>query len=138
VPSRAAGEGERGHPEYPADGRLCSRSAALAAGYSERPLARGSMRLERRMSRPVQTILCTLALLLTSCAQAQPAAGGGKAPDLVNPAGGAAQPPKVSPDASIDQVLDALDARGKGLKGFSANVTLSEEDDIGLSSTRTG
>jgi outer membrane lipoprotein-sorting protein len=73
-------------------------------------------------------------LLLTSCAQAQPA-GGGKAPDSP---GSPAQGPKVSSDASVDQVLDVLDARGKGLKGFSANVSLSEEDDIGLSSTRTG
>jgi outer membrane lipoprotein-sorting protein len=89
------------------------------------------------MSRRVSRILCTLALLLTSCAQAEPAAGG-KAPDLVSPSGGAAQPAKVSPDASVDQVLDALDARGKGLKGFSAKVSLNEEDDIGLSSTRTG
>src|SRR4051812_2374143 len=89
------------------------------------------------MSQRLSGIFCTLALLLSSCAQAQPAAGG-KAPDLINPTGGAAQPAKVSPEASIDQVLDALDARGKGLKGFSANVSLSEEDEIGLSSTRTG
>jgi outer membrane lipoprotein-sorting protein len=90
------------------------------------------------MPQPFVRSFCTLALLLTSCAQAQPAAGGGKPPDLVNPTGGPAQPPKVSRDASVDQVLDALDARGKGLKGFSAKVSLNEEDDIGLSSTRTG
>jgi outer membrane lipoprotein-sorting protein len=89
------------------------------------------------MSRPLTRMFCAFALLLPSCAQAQPK-GGGKAPDPIKPVGAAPQPTKVSPDASVDQVLDALDARGKSLKGFSANVSLSEEDDIGLSSTRTG
>lgn len=35
---------------------------------------------------------------------------------------------KLSPDATVDQVLDALNEVGKGLKDFSADVTLKETD----------
>lgn len=35
----------------------------------------------------------------------------------------------LPPDASVDQVLDALDARGKSLTGFVADVTLTETDE---------
>lgn len=66
---------------------------------------------------------------------------------LVNPVGADAARPaakagagagKLSADSSVDQVLDALDRRGKTLKEFSADVALKEEDGLGLSSTRRG
>ena len=42
-------------------------------------------------------------------------------------------------DAPTDQILDALDARGKDLKDFSADVKLTETDPaLALSSTRAG
>ena len=75
-------------------------------------------------------------------------------PPLVNPVGPGPRPaagkapaakPKPAPaggkltaDSSVDEVLDALDRRGKTLKEFSADVALKEEDGLGLSSTRRG
>jgi outer membrane lipoprotein-sorting protein len=51
----------------------------------------------------------------------------GQAP-LVNPTGGnAAQP--AGQDASVEPVLDALDARGRSLNQFVADVTLTETDE---------
>jgi outer membrane lipoprotein-sorting protein len=45
----------------------------------------------------------------------------------------------LAPDAPVDAVLDALDQRGQGLKGFDANLKLTETDEsTQLSSTRTG
>jgi len=47
--------------------------------------------------------------------------------------------PALSADASVDEVLDALDARGRTLRGFVANVRLTETDEsTALSSTRAG
>jgi outer membrane lipoprotein-sorting protein len=46
---------------------------------------------------------------------------------------------KLSGDSSVDQVLDALDQRGKGLKDFSADVTLAETDKtLGDTTSRKG
>ena len=42
---------------------------------------------------------------------------------------GAEQPGPLPADASADQVLDALDSRGRNLSGFVADVTLTEIDD---------
>ena len=52
----------------------------------------------------------------------------------------AEQPPAgLPPDASADQVLDALDARGRNLAGFVADVTLTEVDEATqLESVRAG
>ena len=44
----------------------------------------------------------------------------------------------LTAESSVDQILDALDVRGQSLEGFVADVRLKEEDDIGLSNTRTG
>lgn len=45
----------------------------------------------------------------------------------------------LTPNASADQVLDALDARGRNLQGFVADVTLTENDtSIAIDSTRRG
>jgi outer membrane lipoprotein-sorting protein len=45
----------------------------------------------------------------------------------------------LSQQSSIDEILDALDARGQNLKSFSADVKLSESDDAtGDESTRSG
>ena len=46
---------------------------------------------------------------------------------------------EITKDSSIDDILDALDARGQGLTGFSADVKLIESDSAtGDSSIRTG
>ena len=52
----------------------------------------------------------------------------------------AEQPPAaLPPDAAADQVLDALDARGRNLAGFVADVTLTEVDEATqLESVRAG
>src|SRR6476659_874407 len=34
----------------------------------------------------------------------------------------------ISPASEIDQILDALDVRGKSMKDFTANVTLADTD----------
>src|SRR4051794_24266434 len=84
------------------------------------------------------------AVLVTAGGAAAPAATpiiNPTAPGAAPPAGQAAAPaPAALPaDATADQVLDALDARGQNLKGFTARVSLREEDvGIGLASTRTG
>lgn len=45
----------------------------------------------------------------------------------------------ITKDSSIDEVLDALDARGQGLNSFTADVKLIESDSAtGDSATRTG
>jgi hypothetical protein len=103
-------------------------------------------RLEERMSRIVVPALIAT-LLLTGCAQAQPAPGSGdKPPEAIKPVGGGdarsgagkAAGATIGPDSSVDQVLDVLDARGKSLRSFTAKVSLKEEDNVGLSSTRQG
>lgn len=54
-------------------------------------------------------------------------------------AGSAAAAAPLSPASSVDQVLDALDARGHNLQSFVADVTLAEEDtSLAFGSTRTG
>src|SRR3954447_6685510 len=46
---------------------------------------------------------------------------------------------ELPPDAGVDQVLDALDARGQGLKDFVAEVNMKEEDPaLAISSVRAG
>jgi outer membrane lipoprotein-sorting protein len=52
----------------------------------------------------------------------------GQAP-LVNPVGGGAAQAGGKDDASVDPVLDALDARGRSMNQFVADVTLSENDE---------
>ena len=45
----------------------------------------------------------------------------------------------LAADASIEQVLDALDQRGKSLKGFTAKLSDTNGDpDLGNVSTHTG
>src|SRR5688572_28387994 len=45
----------------------------------------------------------------------------------------------LSPDSTVDQILDALDARGRNLKAFSADVSLTEGDaTLGNTVTRHG
>jgi outer membrane lipoprotein-sorting protein len=51
----------------------------------------------------------------------------------------ATQEKVASSDASVDPILDALDARGDSLKDFTADVRLQEDDEgTGHSSVRTG
>lgn len=46
---------------------------------------------------------------------------------------------QLKPESTIDQVLDALDARGQGLTSFVANVKLTDTDaGLGDASSRTG
>jgi len=51
------------------------------------------------------------------------------------------QPKPLPADANVDQVLDALDQRGKSLKEFTADVKLTEETEAalgGVATSRTG
>lgn len=67
-------------------------------------------------------LVFALLLILPACvAVAQPPAA------LVNPGAVAADAP-LNPDSPIDDILDALDARGKTLKDFSADVRLTSTD----------
>ena len=67
-------------------------------------------------------------------------------PALVNPVGQNAEAPArrqagaaLSPNSSVDEVLDALDSRGRNLREFVADVSLTEVDTATqLESTRTG
>jgi outer membrane lipoprotein-sorting protein len=46
---------------------------------------------------------------------------------------------QLTPESTIDQILDALDARGQGLTSFVANVKLTDTDaGLGDASSRTG
>jgi outer membrane lipoprotein-sorting protein len=88
-----------------------------------------------------KSIACWMTVLsLAGCASAQ------NAPPLINPAGAPAastQPTApvgdLTQDSSIDEILDALKARGDNLKTFSAQVALESIDPgLGSSSTQRG
>ncbi|PYK30766.1 MAG: hypothetical protein DME57_05975 [Verrucomicrobia bacterium] len=74
---------------------------------------------------------------IAGCAMAQnssPPQSSSSPPPLVNPTG-----TELAANSSVDQVLDALDARGRGLSSFTADVTLGETDTaVGDTSTRSG
>src|SRR3954470_1522880 len=78
-------------------------------------------------------------LLCAGCAtaQAQPTA---PAPTTAaTPPSAARADGVLSPDSSVDEVLDALETRGKGLRSFTADVTLSTSDPaLGPGDTQTG
>src|SRR5688572_1749038 len=83
-------------------------------------------------------VLCIAAGCAAESATAQPSApaptAGGTPTTPAAPAAGA-----LRPDSSVDEILDALDARGDGLQDFSANVKLSETDaTTGDETARTG
>lgn len=59
-----------------------------------------------------------------------PAAASAPASPAAAPAGDG----KLSPDSSADQVLDTLDARGKHLRDFQADVSLEETNPVTLQS----
>jgi outer membrane lipoprotein-sorting protein len=62
-----------------------------------------------------------------------PAAGGADKAAPAAPGG------SLSADSTVDQILDALDARGQNLKAFSADVSLTEGDaTLGNTVTRHG
>jgi outer membrane lipoprotein-sorting protein len=61
------------------------------------------------------------------------------APCTLAPADPPATQPQLTADSTLDDVLDALDARGKNLQDFSAAVKLSSVDNsIGSSTAETG
>lgn len=75
--------------------------------------------------------------LVAGCASAQQSPAQGPQ----DPAGGATPGAnrELTVDSSVDQILDALDARGDSLKDFTAEVTLSDIDAAtGGDSTRIG
>ncbi len=75
-------------------------------------------------------LLVVLSVTLTRGVAAAPVAA---------PLAPATPPSSLSGESSVDDVLDALDARGRSLDAFSAKVTLTETDEATqLSSTRTG
>src|SRR2546423_15699070 len=85
----------------------------------------------------MRNILTALSvILLAGCAMAQNTSP----PPMINPTGsGDIAQTDLSGGASVDQILDALDARGKGLQSFTADVSLTQSDTaVGDPSTRTG
>ena len=76
--------------------------------------------------------------LLVTVLLACPSAGA-QAP-LINPTGADAKPASQTPGSpEVDKTLDALDARGRNLNQFSADVTLTEIDEATqLESKRSG
>ena len=95
------------------------------------------------MRRP--TVLLTLFALAGCSMAAQKAPGEDKPPGnppAQSPAPkGQAQAPSgaLSPDSTVDEILDALDARGRNLKAFAADVSLTEGDaTLANEVTRTG
>jgi outer membrane lipoprotein-sorting protein len=73
-------------------------------------------------------LIALLSLPIATATSQQP-------PPLINPVGtNAASDAPLTPDASLDTILDALDARGKTLKDFSADVRLTSTDPVSLSS----
>src|SRR5688572_871542 len=77
------------------------------------------------------------ALACAGCAMAEtpPMPGQPGAGDVAGGNGGG----QLSADSSVDEILDALDRRGRDLKSFTADVRLTETDDTtALSSTRAG
>ena len=89
--------------------------------------------------KPCLVACLTVFVSVMAAAQSQP-------PALVNPVGQNAQPPArrpagaaLSQNSSVDDILGALDARGRNLREFVADVTLTEVDTATqLESTRTG
>jgi hypothetical protein len=80
-------------------------------------------------------------LLVAGCAgNAATGAQAADTSDASAPAAAAAAPGgALAADASVDQVLDALDARGDGLKDFTADVKLEEVDEaVGNAIVRVG
>jgi outer membrane lipoprotein-sorting protein len=78
-------------------------------------------------------MVCVFSALFAAAGAASPAA-------QPRPAA-AAQPAlgQLSADASVDQILDALYARGQNLNSFDAKVTLTESDvNTALDTTRSG
>jgi outer membrane lipoprotein-sorting protein len=94
------------------------------------------------MRHPVLT--CFVLLTLAGCAMAQPSTPPTPAPAPAPTGdGGTASTPRadgpLSPDSPVDAILDALDARGKSLNDFTADVSLAESDPTtGLDTTRIG
>ncbi len=91
-------------------------------------------------------LVCGLFLVSCSCASAQSSSGGGGgAPPIVNPVGegstaaGGGGGGTLSPNSSLEQILDALHQRGVGLKDFGGDVSLAETDALtGDTQTYTG
>jgi hypothetical protein len=81
-------------------------------------------------------------VMITGCALAaeKPAATPAQQPQAKSaPAASAGANAPLTADASVDQVLDALDAVGRNLKSFTADVTMKEEDvTLANESTRRG
>jgi outer membrane lipoprotein-sorting protein len=81
-------------------------------------------------------LLCITAGCAADSASAQPPS---PAPSDASAAPAPAAPGALRPDSSVDEILDALDARGDGLQDFSANVKLTEADTTtGDETARTG
>src|SRR3954453_20182488 len=76
------------------------------------------------------------AIISTSCASAQ--APTTQSASSTEPAAAASAKP-LSADSSVDDILDALDARGKDLSDFTADVTLDDANAAnGNNSTLSG
>src|SRR5689334_7250124 len=102
------------------------------------------------INRTAMPVAALATMLFAGCAAGQTNAPDGAAPTQANPAPvSPARPGPQTPapdaarqipaDASVDQVLDALDARGRDLRSFEADVTLAETlAAAGATTTRSG
>jgi hypothetical protein len=87
---------------------------------------------------------CFVLLALAGCAMAQSSSSSSPPPPAGAPPAGAAPAPARATDgltaeSPVDAILDALDARGKGLDDFTADVRLGESDPVtALDTTRIG
>jgi hypothetical protein len=90
------------------------------------------------MRRP--TVLITLFALAGCAMAARQSPPDAKAPaDPPAPAKTQEQGGVLSPRSTVDEILDALDARGRNLKAFAADVSLTEGDaTLATEVTRTG
>lgn len=72
--------------------------------------------------------VCVACAVAPALAQSMPSQQ--PALSVANEAPGAAAPSAIAPDATVDQILDVLDQRGKNLRDFTADVKLSSMDSL--------
>ncbi len=112
---------------------VCEARETYSCAVNERKVA---MRLITGFIATVAIVGCAVAAEPQQPPNTPPAAGG--ADKSAQPAP-AAPSGSLSPDSTVDQILDALDARGRNLKAFSADVSLTEGDaTLGNTVTRHG
>src|SRR5215211_7401378 len=115
---------------------VCEAPETYPCAENERKHA---MRLFTGFIASVAIVGCAVAAEPQQKPQQQPPAANAPAQPAPNQPGAPAPGGSLSPDSTVDQILDALDARGRNLKAFSADVALTEGDaTLGNTVTRHG